>query len=401
MSPAKHVLVTATGFPRWKGDSDSIYIYDLSRRLARRGFKVSVLAPHHPGAKKFEKVDGMAVYRFPYFFEKYQKLCYEGGILGNLKKSWLARLQVPFFVLFDYLATARIVKKEKVDIIHAHWVVPQGFIAYIIRKLYRIPYIVTAHAGDIFPLKSGPVKWFARKAIENASRCTANSGFTAQALIRISRRKGIDVIPMGVDLGDFSPKKKSAELRKKMGGSPLILFVGRLAEKKGVTYLLQAMPDVIRRFPMARLAIIGYGPLKKALESQAKSLGLGTGVVFLGEKPNKELPAYYASADLVVAPSIITRSGDTEGLGVVLLEALASGTPVIGSDVGGIPDIIEDGKTGLLVAQKQPGQLANAMIKMLSDKKLRIGTVRNSAALLQKNFSWEVIAGRFAKLLKQ
>ena len=396
----RYVLVTATGFPRWKGDTDSIYIYDLSRRLAEKGFRESLLAPHHPGAKKLEKVDGITIYRFPYFLEKFQKLAYEGGILENIRKSWLARIQVPFFVLFDFLATRRVVKKENPDIIHAHWILPQGFIAYLMKRFYKTPYIVTAHAGDIFPLKSGLLKWFAGKAIDNARFCTANSEYTGQAIRKISPKTNVLVIPMGVDLSDFSPKKKSAKLRKELNGDPIILSVGRLAEKKGLKYLLLAMPDVIKSFPKAKLVIIGYGPLRQGLENLAAKLNLKRNVVFLGEKKHKELPAHYASADIFVAPSIVTKSGDTEGLGVVLLESLASGTPVVGSNVGGIPDIIKHNKTGLLVEQKNPGQLANAMIRMLSDKKLRAGTVRNSTALLQKSFSWEVIADRFAKILK-
>jgi L-malate glycosyltransferase len=116
---------------------------------------------------------------------------------------------------------------------------------------------------------------------------------------------------------------------------------------------------------------------------------------------SKNLPKFYATADLFVGPSIVTKSGDTEGLGVVFLEALASGTCVIGSKVGGIPDIIKDDKTGLLVQQKNPNQLADAMIKLLLNKNQRKKLARDGLKHIKKNYSWDLIGKKFNELFKK
>src|SRR3989338_5856854 len=131
------------------------------------------------------------------------------------------------------------------------------------------------------------------------------------------------------------------------------------------------MNEVIKKFPKAKLVIVGDGPEKTNLELLTKKLNLNDNIIFTVKIENKYLPQFYATADLFAGPSIVTKSGDTEGLGVVFLEALASGTCVVGNNIGGIPDIIENNKTGILVRQKDSKQLANAIIKLLSNPKLR------------------------------
>src|SRR3989344_4666043 len=151
----KKVLIIASTFPRWKNDAEPNFVYTLSSLLAKKGYEVIVLAPHYYGAKKFEIIGDLKVYRFPYFYPlRFQKLCYEGGILENLKKSFLAKIQIPSLLICEFFYTIKIIKKEKIDFIHAHWILPQGFIAAIVKNLYKIPFIATAHAGDVFPLKN-------------------------------------------------------------------------------------------------------------------------------------------------------------------------------------------------------------------------------------------------------
>src|SRR3989344_3251708 len=273
----KTVLVTATTFPRWANDTEPGFVFELSRLLAKKGHNIVVLAPHYPGAKKFELMGDLKVYRFPYFYPlRYQRLCYEGGILENMKKSFLAKVQAPFLLVSEYFHIARIIKKEKIDIIHAHWIIPQGFLAALIKKFHKIPYIATAHAGDVFPLRNGFLKKIAAFAIRNSFCVTANSTFTKNSIFGIYGKKDVEIIPMGVDLGNFNPENKDGQLRKKYGiKNEFLLFVGRLAEKKGVEYLIRAMPDVIRNLPKAKLMIIGDGLEKERLVNLANELKLG------------------------------------------------------------------------------------------------------------------------------
>ncbi len=395
----KKILVTATTFPRWKNDSEPSFVYALSSTLEKKGYKTVVLAPHYYKAKIFEVMGNLKVYRFPYFYPlRFQRLCYEGGILENLKKSFLAKIQMPFLLLSEYFHTIKIIKKEKIDFIHAHWIVPQGFIAALIKKLYKIPFISTAHAGDVFPLKKGMIKNLARFAIKNSSYVTANSSFTKSSILRLMNVKNIEVVPMGVDLKNFNAKNKDNKLRTKYNiKNEFILFVGRLAEKKGVEYLIRAIPLVLEKLPNSKLLIVGDGPEKEKLTNLTKKLNLEEYVIFVGKLRLEDLPKFYATADVFVGPSIVTEKGDTEGLGIVFLEAIASGTCVIGSNVGGIPDIIKHNKTGLLVEQKNPKQLAHSIVSLLKNKKLQKKLNKNAIRHIS-TYSWDIIASKFEKI---
>jgi len=397
----RNILVTATTFPRWKNDTEPNFVFLLCKSLAEYGHKVVVLAPHFHGSKKYEVMGNLKVYRFPYFVPyRLQKVCYQGGVLENLKRYKLAILQLPLLFLFEFLNMTMLIKKEKIDVIHAHWIIPQGLLAYLCKKLYGIPYIATAHAGDVFPLKSLFFRFLSNLAIKDSDCCTANSSFTRKELLKISGRKDIKIIPMGVDLSVFSQSAKNEDLRKILGvKKEFILAVGRLVEKKGVKYLILAMKDATKKFPDAKLVVVGDGPERESLEILSKELGLQNSIMFAGSVENRYLPEFYATADLFVGPSIVTESGDTEGLGIVFLEALASGVCVIGSNVGGIPDIIEHNKTGVLVMQKSPKQLANAIIRLLSDSSLRKKLASNGQKKVKSAYSWELVGKKFNELI--
>ncbi len=398
----KKILATGTTFPRWENDTEPSFVYDLSNLLAKRGFEVIALTPHHKGAKKEETLGNVRVIRFPYFFTEWEKLCYDGGMIPNMKKYWYARFLMPLLVVSEFIYAYRIAKKEKVDAIHAHWIVPQGFVAAIIKKLTGIPYIVTAHAGDVFPLKNGLLKWFGKVALRNCFYCTVNSNATKEAVIGVANISNIDIVPMGVDLSAFSPSKRDDSIRKKNGISGEFIFtVGRMAEKKGFRYPIDAMPRVLEKLPNAKLVLIGDGPERQRLEKQAEGLGLEKSVIFAGKATHKELERWYPTADVFVLPSIVTKEGDTEGLGVVFLEAIASGTPIIGSDVGGIPDIIRHNDTGLLVPQKDAEALAGAIVKVLTDKTLNKKLAKNAMGFVKERFTWDIVADRFAEMFRK
>lgn len=394
----KVLVAASSAFPRWGNDPIPAFVHDLSVGVKERGADVAVLVPHHPGAKRFEIVDGMRVYRFRYFLPSaLERLCYDGGILPNMKRSVLARLQLPFLVAAELFSLFAVAARERPDIIHAHWILPQGFTAALIGKLFRIPVVVTAHAGDVFPLNNPLFRLLSRFSINSAAAITVNSSFTKAAVEKIASRTA-KVIPMGVDLKLFSSASSSAAaaVRKKYAiTGKMLLFVGRLAEKKGVTYLISAMAAVVESYPQCKLVIVGDGPERVALVRQSQQLGLSGTVIFAGSVPNKLLPPYYRAADVFVLPSIVDSRGDTEGLGVVLLEAIAAGTPVVASNVGGIHDVVIGGKTGLLVEQKNSQQLPAAIIGLLGSSRLRRSLSAAATKHIGKNYSWQKVAGDF------
>ena len=238
-----------------------------------------------------------------------------------------------------------------------------------------------------------------RFTARRADSCTVNSRAMRRELQQIA---GVDpvVIPMGVDVARFAycaPELRHPEHGDSQG--PRILFVGRLVEKKGVKYLIQAMPRVLSDRPGAKLTIVGDGPDLAELRSLVDQLQLTPWVTFAGAVPNEKLGEYYRNNDIFVAPSILDRAGDTEALGVVILEAAASGTPIVATNVGGIPDIISDGVTGLLAEEANPDQLAAAILRIASDPKLGQRLALNARRLVEQEFSWDSVIDRFDTLI--
>lgn len=397
------VLVVATTFPRRNGDTEPAFVHDLCKGLVDRGHEIVALVPHAPGAKLRETMNGIEVRRFRYFMPaSLQRLCYDGGALPNLRKSWLARLQLPVFLVAQAAALVSALVRYRPPLVHCHWIVPQGFIAAVLKLLFGYHLIVTAHAGDVFTMKNPLLKQFGRFALQGADAATVNSNATIEALLRVERPKRVRLVPMGVDLRHFGTGQTGAPIRDRYRlRGPVLLGVGRFAEKKGFKYLIQAMPLVRRRFPDAELLLVGFGPLEGDLRAETAGSGVTGAVHFVGRVTHKDLPDYYAAADVFVLPSVVTRSGDTEGLGVVLLEAMAQGVPVVACDVGGIPDIVKHGETGLLARQRDPEDLASRIVQILDDPSLTERLVRRGRGHVRSSFSWQRITARFDSLYRE
>ena len=183
------ILVLTTTFPRWKQDSTPSFIYEMSKRLQDVGFEIVVLAPSHHGAKRFEIMDGMKVYRFPYFFPaKHQKLAYEGGILPSLKKSNLSKIQVPFFFISELCYALKLVRKENIDVIQSHWLIPGGLIGAVCKKVYGKKHISTELAAGLAALEILPLKKVILNfIIKNSDKLTVLSSYIQEKLLCLSR----------------------------------------------------------------------------------------------------------------------------------------------------------------------------------------------------------------------
>lgn len=396
------MLVMSTTFPRWEGDVDPPFVYELSKRLLSQ-FDVSVHTPHTPGSKKREIVDGISVHRFRYFFSFGEKLAGSVGILPTLKRNKLYYAVVPFFLVSQFLSLFILVKKEQPDVIHAHWLVPQGFIAVLVKYFFKKPVVVTAHGGDVFALNGRLCRAIKRLTLDQANSVTVVSRAIADALYGYNKECfNLDVIPMGVDSELFHPDKVTTEIREKHCiQGPLLLFVGRLTEKKGVGYLVDSMPTVLDRYPKAKLLIIGDGELGDELKSQVKSLGINECIEFVGGVKNIDLPSYYSSADIFIGPSVRVDSGDTEGFGLTFVEAAMSGCLLIGTDVGGIRDIILEGETGFIVKEKDSGSLADTIIYSLNNPGIVESLKMKSKKFCIENYEWKIVADKYCSVLSK
>jgi len=398
------LLVTTSTFWRWKGDVTPPFVYDLSKRLAK-DFDVWVLAPHSKGAARSERIDEINIFRYYYFPAKHEKLC-EKSILPNLKSNPWLWLQVPSFLVAQLFAIRKIAKSCNIDIIHAHWIIPQGLLAVLYRLLFNpnIKILVTSHGGDIFGLRFWPMPVLKKWVLNNIDSMTVVSKAIKDEVLALGIRKdlSIHVVPMGVDLSQFSPECYREDIKKQYGiTGPFLLFVGRLSEKKGVEYLINAMPSILLDFPGTKLLIIGEGENEITLKTLSQKLGVEKFVIFVGTIKNKDLPQYYATADIFVGPSVIANDGDREGLPVTYMEATASGCILLGTDLEGNKDIIENGKTGFMIKQKDSIQIAEKVRFILSNKSDLSDMRVKARETTIKKFDWSIISEIYKQILSR
>lgn len=401
-SVKRKLLVLTSTFPRWHGDPVPSFVYELSKRLTDR-FEVSVLAPFSEGCERVEVRDDVEVHRYKYYLGK-KDLLSGTAILPQLKNNSLLWALVPSFLFTQFLAFIRLLRTKKIHAVHAHWILPQGVIAVIYKKFFnpRVRVVITAHGADVFGLRIfNPIK---RWTINNCSALTVVSSAIkeeVQSNIEITKSVPVHVIPMGVDLNGFSPTNFDSTLRGKYRiEGPFLLFVGRLTEKKGLKYLIEAMPRVLEEYPAAKLLVIGHGEEQASLVNLAERLELfGKSVLFLGGMYSSALPRFYASADIFVGPSITTKSGDREGFGLVFVEALGSGCPVVTTNLPAMADIVIHERTGLIVPEKRSAEIANAIIRLLGNKELFSSIKLQCRNDVLQKFHWDTINKRYLEVL--
>jgi glycosyltransferase involved in cell wall biosynthesis len=390
----KKILIMTSTFPRWRGDTDPPFVFDLALRLIKL-FDITVLCPHAPAAKTSELVEGIRVKRFRYFFNRCETLAYAGGILNRFRQSRFYYCLVPFFLAGELVAAIRCLISERPDIINAHWLIPQGLIAVLAKMVTgsKSPLVCTLHGGDVFGLKGPLLAALKRFAL---NRCAA-ANVVSNAMAETVGSSGIDwgrinVIPMGVDLiNKFVPGQQEKK-------SKSLLFVGRFAEKKGLIYLINAMPIVLAKHPDARLTIVGHGPLENSIRKSIVELNIQHAVHIAGAVENSKLPEIYQSCQIVVFPSIVDDTGDTEGFGLVMVEAMGCGCAVIASDLPVIHDTVIDCKTGLLAPQKVSPALADKIISLLDDPEQCQRLALQARNYVLDRYDWMTIAKKYASV---
>lgn len=389
------VLVLASTYPRWRGDAEPGFVHDLCRRLTDR-FEVIALVPDAPGADPDGPFDGVDVIRYRYAPRRLQALVYGGGMAANLQRHAWKWLLLPGFLLGQYLAARRVLRHRHVDVIHAHWLIPQGLVAWRLRQRTGTPYLVTSHGGDLFGLRGRWPTALKRRVAAASSVMTVVSSSMRDEAARIGLHPPrLEVLPMGVDLRErfvVAPGLKRADAE--------LLFVGRLVAKKGLVHLLDALPAVLAGDPQVELRIAGFGPEEAALRAQAQRLGVAAQVHFLGAVAQADLPALYRRASLFVAPFVRDAHGDQEGLPVVLMEAIGCGCPVLVGEVAGIHDLLGAAGAEVCLKPADTAALAAAIVKTLADPgqaQTRAQAMREAAA---RWIDWHPIADGYARLLR-
>jgi glycosyltransferase involved in cell wall biosynthesis len=370
-------------------------VHELCKRLVPR-FDVTVLTPDAVGSDGQDRMDGVGIVRFRYAPRALQTLVHGGGMLANLRAAPWKWILLPAFMGGMLLATWRQLRRSELDVVHAHWLIPQGLVAVIaqVARRRKRPLLVTSHGADLFALDSRPLRMLKRVVAMKAAAVTVVS----EAMRAKARSIGIDesrisIQPMGVDMDRFSPHPSVVRSRSRL------LFVGRLVEKKGVQYLLEAMPAILAEVPDATLAIAGFGPEEARLREQAKELGLGGRVEFLGAVPQSDLPALYRGAVALVVPFVEARGGDQEGLGLVMVEALGCGCPVVTTAIPAVKDVFGGEWPEFCAMPGSASSLAEEVVGLLRDPGRAHSAALGIRQGLRERFDWQHVARGYANLV--
>lgn len=376
----KRVLIVTTNYPRWEGDPHSPWLLTLMARLRQHDYEFEVLAPAFQGLKT-HRLGETLVHRFRYAPSRWETLTHEDGAPNKIRKNPLYLLLLPFYVLAGMWAAWRLGKNGHYDIIHVHWPVPQGIFGVLARRAGGGRLVATFYGADLVMARRFPfIGPFVRHFVGQCDDFAAISSYTARELTAMSGRTP-RIIPYGIHL---PPEQDWPATPGR------ILMVGRLIARKGHQYLLQAMTH-LQDLPEAHLVIVGEGHERPHIEQTIRDLGLMDRVTLTGRVSDEELEAYYQSCQVFVLPAIVDAAGDTEMLGMVSLEAMRYCKPVIASEVGGIPDIVVDGQSGLLTPQKDPQALAAAIRRVLSDEALARRLGHGGYRFAREHFSWESV----------
>lgn len=385
------VLFLVTAYPRFSGDLITPWLVETIRRLGGRGIAVEVLAPSYRGLGS-QVVEGIRVHRFRYAPARMETLTHDQTAPDRIRERPAFAALVPGYVAAGSLAAARLARSGDFALLHAFWPLPHGVLGLAAKRASGVPLVSTFFGVELSWMTSqlpflAPVL---RRVVRGSDAVTVISSFTGDRLRRLVPGADPSVIPFGAAIEPPATALPPA----RAPGTPLeLLFVGRLVERKGVHVLLDALAGV-GGAPPTRLTIVGDGPERGALEARAASLGVAKRVEFTGFVPADELQVRFAACDAFVLPAVTDAKGDTEGLGVVLLEAMGYARPVIASAAGGIVDIVRDSQNGLLVPPGDAAALAGA-IRALGDDPLlaaRLGAM--GRADVAGGFSWEVIVAR-------
>lgn len=372
----QRILIFAAYFyPHVGGYGENIH--ELSRRLGEKGYEIDVITCNTEAASAEEEVDGICIHRLPSW-----------DILGGTYP-----IPKPTVTTFKILSELLI---KKFDLINTQTrFFSTSLLGLIFAKIRRTPLVHTERGtrhsvlsnklieaiGEIYDHTIGSL------IIKSARRNIGVSEAACDFLKHLGAKNAI-VIPNGIDTSVF--RKVETDLAKSLGlnGAIVITFVGRLIYAKGVQDLISAFPMIKEAIPKAKLLIVGDGPYRRQLEELTMETGWSKDINFLGQKTREQITEILSVTDVFVNPSY------SEGLPTSVLEAAAIGAPIVATDVGGTREIVENGKTGLLIKEREPGQIAEAVSLLEGNKQAaqeNLARKFSEAARLKivNNYSWE------------
>lgn len=405
------IAVLAHSFPRFPGDTHGTFVKHLCEAVARLGHEVHVLIPSDPEIRD-DPNSPLKIHTFTYFFSgSRQVLGYSRTLKRDVAMRLGAYLQSPSYFYFGYRALLKLVRQEGIDLMHVHWHLPNGWIAHRVSQKTGVPFATTLHGSDIFMAEKPGLRQLAANALRTVSHVTSCSADLQQRLLtlggdthRDAHTKKVLLVANGTEVVSRDEPPSSASLDTKVppvDGERLLVGIGRMVDKKGFRYLLDALPALFEKHPDVRLVLAGGGDLLPTLQAQAQSLGLGDRVLFPGMLAHDEVLALLTRAEVFVMPSVRDEKGNIDGLPIVVLEAMAAGRPIVATDLAGMPLAVDHDKTGLLVPEKDPAALTQALDQLLADPGTARAMGEAGRQKIETDLSWDAIARRHDALYRQ
>ncbi|MFB6226681.1 MAG: glycosyltransferase family 4 protein [Candidatus Paceibacteria bacterium] len=367
----KKVLIVTLEYPPQIGGI-AAYVDQFASALDPEN--VVVLAPPQEGAKQHDAKKEFEIYRKMFYLPKF------------LWPRWLML----------YFSIRSVMKQEDIDILYLHHIIPVGYVAWILKKLHSLPYLVFSHGIDIISATRSDWKkrWVKKVAHESEQIITNSESLNDRLLQRVPEIKKEEttvLYPCPEDIFKTQPPQNEIDqLETKLGveGKQVMLTVSRLVKGKGIEHLVKLMPEILKERPHLVWVIVGDGPQRENMENLISKYNLQNVVRFVGEEEHDNLPPYYYLADLFVELTH-PHHGVEEGLGLVFLEAAAAGLPVVAGDSGGVEEAVLDGETGYVVGTFRDEEVKDKITNLLDDRDLAQQMGQKAKERIEEKFVWE------------
>jgi glycosyltransferase involved in cell wall biosynthesis len=390
------VVMVTTSYPRFPGDSVGTFMEPIARSVAARGHEVHVVAPWHPLINRPAEERGVHLHFYRYApMRSLNVFGYAAAMRADVSLRGAAYIAAPLALAAGWRAARSVARRFRATVMHGHWVVPGGVTAAAAAP--RLPLVISLHGSDVYVAETvAPARIAARQAFRRAGFVTACSGDLARRAVALGAApERIETVPYGVDVDRFRPDLQARRAQRQElavhEGTPLVVAAGRLVRKKGFEHLIDAMP----RLPAAILALAGDGTLADDLRERARDAGVADRVRFLGNLTQDRVGGLFSAADVVCIPSVRDDSGNVDGLPNVLMEALASGTPVVTTAAGGILSVVDDGVTAFVVPERDSAAIAAGIRRMIEQPALGRQIGAAARRLVDERFGWDRAAERF------